>query len=272
MSIADGQLVPLFGLHAARDISEDSYSAFKLEIPKVTVIIPTLNEAKNLPSVFANMPLWVHEVIIVDGHSTDDTPAVARSLHHAVRIVSEPKRGKGAALRAGFRAATGEIIVTIDGDGSMDPAEIIVFVASLLSGADFAKGSRFIQGGGTADMSMFRMLGNWGLTQIVRVLYGSEFSDLCYGYNAFWKRHLPLLNLDCDGFEIETALNLSALRSGVRIIEVPSFEKNRISGVSNLRVVSDGFRVLATILGEMFRPPRPRQRIEPTRTPQQASH
>jgi glycosyltransferase involved in cell wall biosynthesis len=230
------------------------FSKFNFELPKVSVVMPTLNEAKNLPFVLTKMPSWVHEIIIVDGRSTDNTREVALALHDAVRIVEEPKKGKGAALRAGFGAATGDIVVSIDADGSMNPEELILFVASLMAGADFAKGSRFIQGGGTEDMSLVRMLGNWFLTHIVRVLYGSGFTDLCYGYNAFWKCHLTLLNVDCDGFEIETALNLSALRSGIKIIEVPSFETNRIYGQSNLNALSDGFRVLWTIFKEMFRP------------------
>src|SRR5262249_50708449 len=163
------------------------------------VVIPTLNEALNLPYVISRMPDWVHEIIIVDGHSTDGTPAIAQALHPSVSIVLERCRGKGAALRAGFKAATGDIVASLDADGSMNPQELIAFVGALISGADYAKGSRFIQGGGTDDMSIIRMLGNWGLTQIVRVLYGSGFSDLCYGYNAFWRRHLPLLNVGCDG-------------------------------------------------------------------------
>lgn len=229
------------------------FAECKVDFPKVSVVMPTLNEAKNLPIVFAKIPAWIHEIVVVDGRSTDDTREIARSLHHAVRLVEEPQKGKGAALRAGFQAATGDIVVSIDADGSMNPQEIILFVAALMSGAGFAKGSRFLQGGGTEDMSIVRMLGNWGLTHIVRVLFGSGFSDLCYGYNAFWKRHLPLFNVACDGFEIETALNLSALRSGVKIIEVPSFETNRVYGQSNLNAVTDGCRVLWTICKEIFR-------------------
>lgn len=225
----------------------------RLEIPKVSVVMPTLNEAKNLAIVFARMPSWIYEIVIVDGRSTDNTREVARSLHPAVRVIEEPRKGKGAALRAGFRAAAGDIVIAIDADGSMNPDEMILFVAALMSGAEFAKGSRFIQGGGTEDMSVIRMFGNWSLTHIVRALYGSGFSDLCYGYNAFWKRTLPILNVECDGFEIETALNLSALRSGIKIVEVPSFEMNRVHGQSNLNAFTDGFRVLWTILKEMFR-------------------
>ncbi|MEA2948806.1 MAG: hypothetical protein QOI40_4136, partial [Alphaproteobacteria bacterium] len=153
-----------------------------LALPRVSFVVPTLNEAKNLPWLLPRIPEWVHEVIIVDGRSTDDTVAVARRLREDVKVVMEPRRGKGAALQAGFRAATGDIIVMIDADGSMIPEEAIVFISALMAGADLVKGSRFLQGAGTDDMSLFRMLGNWGLTQAVRLLYGGVFSDLCYGY------------------------------------------------------------------------------------------
>lgn len=219
-------------------------------LPKVSFVVPTLNEAKNLPWLLPRIPDWAHEVIIVDGRSTDDTIAVARSLRQDVKIVLETRRGKGAALRAGFRAATGDIIVMIDADGSMVPEEAIVFVGALMAGADLVKGSRFLQGAGTDDMSLFRMFGNWGLTLVVRMLYGGTFSDLCYGYMAFWSKHVATLNCDCDGFEIETLINVRALKHHLNIVEVPSFEASRISGESNLHAIRDGWRVLKTILIE----------------------
>ena len=174
-----------------------------LALPRVSFVVPTLNEAKNLPWLLPRIPSWAHEVVIVDGRSTDDTVAVARRLRPDVLVVMESRRGKGAALQAGFKAASGDIIVMIDADGSMVPEEAIVFVGALMAGADLVKGSRFLHGAGTDDMSLFRMLGNWGLTLIVRVLYGGTFSDLCYGYMAFWSKHVATLNCDCDGFEIE---------------------------------------------------------------------
>jgi glycosyltransferase involved in cell wall biosynthesis len=223
--------------------------ARSLSLPRVSFIVPTLNEAKNLPWLLPRIPNWAHEIIIVDGRSTDDTVAVARRLRD-VKVVMEPRRGKGAALRAGFRAATGDIIVMIDADGSMVPEEAVVFVSALMAGADLVKGSRFLQGAGTDDMSLFRMLGNWGLTQIVRLLYGGVFSDLCYGYMAFWTKHVATLDCDCDGFEIETLINVRALKNHLNIVEVASFEAPRISGESNLRAIPDGWRVLKTILRE----------------------
>src|SRR3954454_23790611 len=128
----------------------------------VSVVIPAMNEAENLRVVLPMVPDWVHEVILVDGNSTDGTPDVAREILPSIRIVKQHGRGKGAALRSGFAAATGEIVVMLDADGSMDPAEISAFVGLLLSGADFVKGSRFLQGGGTADMQFYRKFGNWG--------------------------------------------------------------------------------------------------------------
>lgn len=215
---------------------------------RVSVVIPTLNEASNLPYVLPRIPWWVDEVLLVDGRSTDGTVETARRLLPRVRIVEEKKKGKGAALRTGVRAATGDIIVTLDADGSMDPKEIPAFVGALLAGADYAKGSRFLQGGGTRDMGPFRFFGNFGFRVLVRTFFGGQFSDLCYGYNAFWKDLVPLLMLDGDGFEIETMMNISALVLGVKIAEVPSFEDARIYGQSRLRSLPDGWRMLRTIL------------------------
>jgi glycosyltransferase involved in cell wall biosynthesis len=221
-----------------------------IRLPRVSFVIPTLNEAKNLRSLLPRIPDWVQEVIIVDGRSTDGTVAIARQLREDVRIVMEPRPGKGVALQAGFNAATGEIIVMMDADGSMAPEEAILFVGALMSGADLVKGSRFMQGAGSEDISIVRHLGNWSLTQLVRLLYGCSFSDLCYGYVAFWRKHVDTLGCDCDGFEIETLINVRALKSRLKIVEVASFEAPRISGESNLRAVRDGIRVLKTILRE----------------------
>ncbi|WP_433826553.1 glycosyltransferase family 2 protein [Actinoplanes sp. CA-015351] len=231
--------------------------------PKVSVIVPALNEARNLPHVFARLP-QVDEIVLVDGGSTDDTVAVARRLRADIRIVRQNRRGKGNALACGFAAATGDIIVMIDADGSTDPLEIPSFVETLRSGADFAKGSRFQPTGGSADITRLRRAGNKCLSMLVNLLFGTRYSDLCYGYNAFWARHLDVFDLDStspppnstdgrlwgDGFEIETLLNLRAARAQLEIVEVPSFEHSRIHGVSNLNALTDGMRVLRTIARE----------------------
>ncbi|MCB0994827.1 MAG: glycosyltransferase family 2 protein [Acidimicrobiales bacterium] len=214
------------------------------------MVIPTLNESLNLIHVLPHLPAWIHELIIVDGRSNDDTVEVARRLWPDVVVVFEERPGKGAALRAGFTAATGDIVVTLDADGSMSPDEISTFVGALMSGADYVKGSRFIQGAGTGDMGVLRRSGNLGLTLLVRAGFGGRFSDLCYGYNAFWRSTLPALDLDGDGFEIETLMNIRAITAGLRVAEIPSFEAPRVHGQSNLRTFADGWRVLRTILRE----------------------
>jgi hypothetical protein len=152
--------------------------------------------------------------------------------------------------------------VTIDADGSTDPREIPAFVEQLKNGADFVKGSRFLSGGGTSDMPRYRQLGNFGFVMMVRMLYGGRYTDLCYGYNAFWRRVLPDLALDGDGFEIETMMNIRALRAGLRVAEVPSFESKRVYGEGRLRTIPDGMRVLRTILSERV-PRRRRRSIQP---------
>jgi glycosyltransferase involved in cell wall biosynthesis len=222
----------------------------------VSVVIPTLNEAQNLPHVLPRIPNWVDEVVLVDGGSEDRTVEVARMLLSEIRVVRELRPGKGVALQAGFRAARGDIIVTLDADGSTDPAEIPAFVGCLLGGADFAKGSRFVQGAGTTDMGLIRRAGNWGLQRIVRVAFGGRYSDLCYGYNAFWRHVLPVIDGDADGFEIETLMNIRVLAAGMRVAEVASHEAQRIHGHSHLRTFRDGLRVLRTIIRERRRAPR----------------
>jgi glycosyltransferase involved in cell wall biosynthesis len=230
--------------------------------PRVSVIIPTLNEARNLEHVFAALPAGLHEVIVVDGHSVDGTPEVARMLRPDVRVVSQTRKGKGNALACGFAAATGDIIVMIDADGSTDPAEIPSFVEALTSGADFAKGSRFAPGAGSSDITPLRRLGNRLLGMVVNAMFGTRYSDLCYGYNAFWARHVSVFRLTADspgqqpvwgdGFEIETLLNLRVAVAGLNITEVPSFEHERIHGTSNLHTFRDGNRVLRTIFMERW--------------------
>jgi glycosyltransferase involved in cell wall biosynthesis len=237
---------------SVRETKQRSSRAQELGYPTVSAVIPALNEAENLPHVLPKLTGLVDEVIIVDGLSEDDTIEVARRLVSNVRIVQELTPGKGAALRRGFAEARGDIIVALDADGSTDPDEIPAFVGVLLAGADFVKGSRFLQGGGTADMPAIRRWGNAALTALVRCLFGGRYTDLCYGYNAFWAYVLPQLELDADGFEIETVMNIRALRADLTVAEVASFEERRLHGEAKLRALPDGWRVLMTIFRERF--------------------
>ncbi|MFN2538909.1 MAG: glycosyltransferase family 2 protein [Mycobacteriales bacterium] len=232
--------------------------------PRISVVVPARNEASNLPHVLAALPPEVYEVVLVDGHSTDDTVAVARCIRPDIRTVQQTRKGKGNALACGFAAVRGDVIVMHDADGSVDPAEISRYVDTLLAGADFAKGSRFVQGGGSTDLTRLRSWGNKALNLVVNILYGTRYTDLCYGYNAFWTRCLPVLGLDAgdveqdkklwgDGFEIETLINTRIARGRLKVVEVPSFELERIHGISNLNPWRDGLRVLRAALTERLR-------------------
>src|SRR5258706_1599853 len=215
--------------------------------PTVTVVIPTFNESRNIPYAMWRLPECVTEVIVVDGRSSDDTALTAALMRRDVRVVLEPAKGKGAALKRGFSEATGDIIVMLDADGSADGGEIHRFVDVLLAGADFAKGSRFLPGGGSADLTRIRSLGNRTLTGIVNLVCQTRFSDLCYGYNAFWSDCLDFIEVDVSGFEVETRLMMTVAMAGLAMVEVPSWEYNRVHGVSNLNAVRDGMRVLRSI-------------------------
>jgi len=220
--------------------------------PTVSVIFPTLNEAKNLPLVFPYLPLdEIDEVLLVDGRSTDDTIEVARRLLPFIKVVLETAPGKGAALRAGYRAASGDIVICMDADGSHDPREIPRFIHALLEGADFVKGSRFAPRGGTTDMPRFRKLGNGAFVLLVNLLFDGTFTDITYGYHAFWRHCLDLINqVEVDGFEFEIAMYVRCLCARLRIIEVPSFEGYRFTGLGKLQTIPDGWRILKTIFRE----------------------
>jgi glycosyltransferase involved in cell wall biosynthesis len=243
--------------------------------PRISVVIPALNEAKNLEGLLPTLPGGIFEGILVDGASTDGTIEIARRLRPDCRVVYQTRRGKGNAMACGFAAAHGDVIVTLDADGSADPTEIGRFVEALVGGADFAKGSRGLEGGGSDDLTVLRGAGNRALAFLANRLCGSHYTDLCYGYNAFWAATcLPSLDLDTDsprpddgsylwgdGFEIETLLYLRVARAGLNVVEVPSHERSREFGVSNLNEPRDGLRVLRTIFVGVNRARRlPRER------------
>lgn len=241
--------------------------------PRVSVVVPALNEARNLRHVLEQIGTDVFEVIVVDGNSIDDTVGMARRALPDVRVICQTRHGKGNALACGFHACRGDIIVMLDADGSTDASEIPWFVSALVSGAHFAKGSRFAPGGGSDDITLFRHWGNSALNSLVNGMFGTSYGDLCYGYNAFWRDCLPYLDVAepgfelppdevspaCepsdevrwgDGFEIETLLTVRVAMLGMRVTEVASYELDRLHGRSNLHACRDGLRVLRTIAAE----------------------
>src|SRR5215218_6754707 len=253
--------VPLIGVEALGRSSQPYKGPDRRRTrnTKISVVVPAMNEEKNIGQVLSELPDGLHEVILVDGNSKDRTIEAAREAYPEIRVTSQSGRGKGDAFRTGFAAVTGNLVVMLDADGSADPAEIVRFVEALEAGADFAKGSRYMEGGGSADITKLRSFGNTVLSGTANMLHGTDFTDLCYGYNAFWARCLPFISLDVPGFEVETLINLRMASAGMKIVEVPSYEKERIYGESNLNTFRDGFRVLGTI----FREARRRRSLRP---------
>ena len=242
-------------LHLAGTIPPDKPSIVRADIgansavrPSVSLVIPVRNEARNIASVLEQIADDVDEIILVDGNSTDVTVITAQAYRPDLRIVAQQGTGKGSALRTGFEAATGDFIVMMDADGSMSPQEIRHYIHFLANGYDFVKGSRFISGGGSLDITVIRRLGNLFLLTAFNTVYDAHLTDLCYGFCAFHRRYLEHLHLSATGFEIEAEMTVRAMQAGLRIAEVPSLELPRRTGASNLHAIRDGIRVLRTVL------------------------
>jgi glycosyltransferase involved in cell wall biosynthesis len=240
--------LPTVTVHHPVEYRARTVDRFRASASTVSLVIPVRNEARNIAWVLEQIADDVDEIILVDGDSTDATLITACSYRPDIRVVPQEGVGKGSALRTGFLAATGDIIVMMDADGSMSPQEIRHYVHFLANGYDFVKGSRFIGGGGSLDITLFRRMGNRFLLGVFNTLYGGELTDLCYGFCAFHRRYLEHLALAATGFEIEAEMTVRAMQAGLRIAEVPSLEMPRRAGKSNLHAIRDGWRVLDTVV------------------------
>ena len=225
----------------------------------VTIVAPVRNEVKNLPWFISRIPSWVDEVLFIDGSSTDGSQAVIQELMPSAKLLIQPGRGKGDALAFGLVNASNPVVIAIDTDGSMDPQTADAFVIALQAGADVVKGSRYLPGGGSDDLTKLRDIGNKLLTAIANFIFRQQWSELCYGYFALWHKGVDCLDMEGvvanhranstflsygSGFEIETLTFCRSVRNGLKVVEIPSYEKRRVHGQSNLRTFRDGFRVV----------------------------
>ncbi len=214
----------------------------------ISVVMPVLNEEASLPLVLRDLPDFLDEVIVVDGLSRDQSVEVARRIRPDCLVVLERKRGKGAAVKAGLSAARGDYVILLDADYSHDPHEIGRMIERLNEGYDLVHGSRFIPGGGSADLTRFRFVGNKLFVWITNLLHGTNYTDVLYGYLGFRREVFASLPLVADSMEIDADLRIIAHKAGLRTVEVPSFERRRYSGHSRLHVLRDGLRILWRIV------------------------
>ncbi len=225
--------------------------------PPISVLICTLNEAENLPHVLTRIPVWVHEILLVDGHSTDDTVDVAQRLRPGIRVLCQPGKGKGDALRHGIKHASGDIIITLSADLETDPNEMPKFIRPLLDGYEFVKGTRFswnpFRLRFPKDKPFHRLIGNFVITLTFDLLFAKPFTDLCSGYNAFWKRAIERVNLvSRDGFENEPLITTRVVKAGLQVKEVFHTDRGRMAGCSKAPAWRDGFRDIKTVTRERF--------------------
>lgn len=220
----------------------------------VSLIVPTHNEARGLRRLLPAIPAVVDEVIIVDWASTDDTKDVVSYIRPDAIFVSQTGRGKGAAIKQGLSLAKGQILITCDGDGSMDPLDMLDALNMLLGDAyDFVKGSRCKPGGGSSDFTRWRAFGNNILTWCANQIADMSWTDITYGFNAYHRRVLPMTEGLADGFAFEIQLAARLSRSNLKIGEFTSWESPRVGGESKLNSVRDGLRILRVLWTERQR-------------------
>jgi len=234
-----------------------------------TLIVPTKNEANNLGRLLPLIPEFIDEIIVVDANSKDNTSEIVKNSNKAIKLVNQQSKGKGGALAKGLSISRGDFTFMIDADGSMDPDELVLFAKELSSGCSIVKGSRFLESAGSDDITKFRQFGNNFLTKLANLLYKVRWTDLAYGYAGFSRNAietLNLINLDNkipsnfstrkmaygQGFEIETLIFCRAVRRGLQVKEIPSWERERWEGDSNLKSIPDGIRALTALLVERF--------------------
>lgn len=221
---------------------------------KVSIVIPTMNEVQNIKHVFPYIPEFVDEIIVIDANSTDGTIEEILKFRKDAKIIREKApAGKGRALQTGFEHATGDLIVTMDADGSHNPNEMSRLLEPVLNGYDVSKGSRFLHGGGSDDFTLIRRFGNKAFATLTNALYGSNYTDVCYGYRVFKRDAIKKMGCKSCGFEVETEYSILMIKCGLKIKEVPSFESERKYGKSNLRTFRDGWRIFSIIIKQYMK-------------------
>lgn len=221
--------------------------------PSVSVVIPAFNEEKNIDDVLVRtykaMELCSlpYEIILVDDGSSDRTRELA--CRHKVTVVqNEANEGKGAAFKRGFVHAQGDIIVTMDADGSHDPDDISRLIVPILRGASVVLGTRFGTREGKESTRKLHVLGNDLINIAILLVTGKRVTDSQTGFRAFRRSVLEQIEITSSGYQVESELTVKALRNGNIVEEVPINIRKRTNGNSHVNPLTDGLRILKTVI------------------------
>lgn len=221
---------------------------------KITVIVPTRNEADNLLPVLVRARPHADELLVIDGHSTDGTREIAVAC--GARVIIDDAKGKGAAIRRGIEEAQGDILVFLDADGSHDPSDIPALVAPILAGeADHVSGSRMLGGSDElhATIQQFvRLFGSQVITLSINYTLGVRLTDCQNGFRAIRRDVARQLGLQENITTIEQEMIIKTVRRGFHLMEVATHEYARANGQSNFRVIDVWHRYLQTLFYYLF--------------------
>ena len=234
-----------------------------MDTVNLSVIIPCHNEAENIvPLVSGLLEVFTRnsikgEIVVVNDNSTDETANNVKDMmqrHQCIKLI-ERRDGRcsvGRTLKAGFEHAAGDIIITMDGDLSHDPADVPHFLHEIEAGADLVIGARYGRVGGKAHMPIFRKLTSGGYNRLAKLLFHTNLTDMTTGYRASRKSALDRLHLSSNGFAIHPEIQLKALNSQLRITQIPIVYQRRLSGSSKLHYLRVGIPYIKVFITELY--------------------
>jgi dolichol-phosphate mannosyltransferase len=213
----------------------------------VCILIPALNEAGSIGAIVQEfISLGFPKILVLDGHSTDGTPELAKKA--GAEVVIQTGTGKGQALMEAFALIQEDLIVLIDGDGTYLPSEVGTLLEPLRRDlADHVVGDRFANPKG-GSLKRLNMVGNRIINLLFGMIYGQRLKDILSGYRAFTASAVRSLDLSTSGFEIESEMTIESVKKGLRIKEVPITYLPRRSGTkTKLSPFRDGLKIVLTI-------------------------
>jgi len=228
--------------------------AVDLEEFSVSVVIPVFNEELTIGDIVARTRSTLeqfklpYEVLVIDDGSVDRSAEIAQTSE--AHVLREAHQGKGHALRLGFERAKGDVIVTLDSDGSHQPEEIPLILRCMMEKkVDFAIGSRFFDTDvNNAKIPNVNRIGNRMFSDLIQLFTGVKISDSQSGFRAIKSSVIKKMRLNSRGYEVESEMLVKALKMGVRVAEIPVSFEQRTVGKSKLDPLKDGTKILYSII------------------------